>query len=328
MQNSLTHFHTDLALAETPSTIPPATPTTVSVQTLFCQVRRILLPFDLSRSSVRALRVVAELAANTGATIHLLHGLMPLDSTGRKPEGRSAEEPLEKASERVLKHWVNRLVKSNVKTFVTIRTGDPVDAILLSAASTAADLIVMTSRSFSRHPSEFKRSTAEKVSRQAACPVLTIPEKCIDHNAYTNALTSRWDKILVPVDFSAVAGNALLYAGQIAKETGATLLLAHGCKGRQEDEFGLRLRLKTWARQMLGHPVSFRVVIWAGGPSLYAILTEAMISECNLIVLPTTGELWARRLRAGSITDGVLRQAPCPVITINEKVCVPQTIGK
>lgn len=282
--------------------------------------RRILLPFDLSRSSVCALRAASHFAERTGASIYLLHVVRPAEQPGIEPKTNRADDHLAEVSERLLKQWVKRVVQGRVQTYVSIRIGDPVDAIIARAVALRADLIVMSSRSCSGLKNELRRSSAERVSRLAPCPVLTIPEKCADEVAYTpeGFLTGDWKMVLMPVDFSSASENALPVAAELALANEAKLLLAHGSEA--DDTLTVHLRLRTWAEQILGDSIRCDTAAWPGGHSLFAILSEALRSQADLIVLPTRTQSWARRLRAGSITDGVLRQAPCPVLTINENV--------
>jgi nucleotide-binding universal stress UspA family protein len=288
----------------------------------FLAVRSILLPFDLSRSGVCTLRAVSDYAEKVGATIHLLHIVPPAATGDGEPAYNRGDDHVAEASERLLKQWVKRMVRGRVQTFVSIRMGELVDVIVARAVATRADLIVMTSRSCSGLKNELQRSAAERVSRLAPCPVLTIPEKCADEIAYTqNVFTgSNWRTVLLPVDFSTAAEFALGFAAKIASETGASLVLAHGVDADDLEEPMVHERLRLWAKRFLIDPISTQTVVWPGGHSLYAILSEAVRAEASLIVLPTRVQPWARRLRAGSITDGVLRQATCPVLSINENI--------
>lgn len=284
-------------------------------------VRRILLPFDLSRASVCALRAVTQVAEKIGASIHLLHVVKPADGQNPlniEPETNPADDTVAEDSERMLKQWVKRVVDGRAQTFVSVRIGDPVDVIVARAVATRAELIVMSSRSCSASKNELQRSTAERISRLAPCPVLTIPEKCADELAYSlEAFAARkWRTVLLPVDFSGAAQVALRFAAELSQSNGARLLLAHGSESN--DPMEKELRLRRWAEANLSEPIPFETTVWPGGHSLYAILFEALRAEANLIIMPTRVGLWARRLRAGSITDGVLRQARCPVLTVNE----------
>jgi nucleotide-binding universal stress UspA family protein len=104
-------------------------------------VRRILLPFDLSHASVCALRAVTQVAEKIGANIHLLHVVRPTDGQNAlhlEPKTDRADDTIAEESERMLKHWVKRVVEGRVRTFVSIRIGDPVDVIVARAVATRA----------------------------------------------------------------------------------------------------------------------------------------------------------------------------------------------
>lgn len=301
----------------------------LTARTAFCprplsrlKVQRILLPFDLSRSSISALRAVAHFAADNGTTIHLLHVVEPADHPGVEPKANRSDDKMAEAAERLLKHWVKRVVPDRVRTFVNIRIGRPVDLIVTRAIAARADLIVMTTRASSGH--ELQRSTAERVSRLAPCPVLTIPEKCAAQFAYSleETLSETRRTILMPVDFSSAAEVAVSYGIAIASHQEAQLLLAHGADVEESDIPAVHDRLRLWSGGRLDDASHCATAVWPGGHSLFAILAEAIRAEASLIVLPTRAQPWAQRLRAGSITDGVLRQAPCPVLSTNENVSI------
>jgi nucleotide-binding universal stress UspA family protein len=289
-------------------------------------VKRILLPFDLSQSSVCTLRAVANFATKAGASIHLVHVVRPPEKSDIEPKANRSDDIIAEASERLLKHWVKRVIQDRVQTFVCIRIGEPVDVIVARAVATGADLIVMTSRSCSGLKNKLQRSDAERVSRLAPCPVLTIPEKSARELAYSleSPFVGNGQTILLPVDFSTAAEKSLRIAVAIALENGARLLLAHGSESADLDESAVHARIESWAQRILNETMSFQTAVWPGGHSLYAILSEALRAEATLIVLPTRAQSWACRLRAGSITDGVLRQAPCPVLSINENTSGPE----
>src|SRR5688500_14175043 len=109
------------ALEQTERIIPVITFTNTVERLPFRTVRRILVPFDLSRASVSALRVVAGLAEKTGAAIHLLHVVRPSEPNGIEPKSSRTDDKIAETTERLLKHWVKRVVRGRVKTFVSIR---------------------------------------------------------------------------------------------------------------------------------------------------------------------------------------------------------------
>jgi len=56
------------------------------------------------------------------------------------------------------------------------------------------------------------------------------------------------------------------------------------------------------------------------GPSTQAILDAAREFQADLIVMGTHGRTGFRRLLLGSVTEEVLREAPCPVLTVRAQV--------
>ena len=59
------------------------------------------------------------------------------------------------------------------------------------------------------------------------------------------------------------------------------------------------------------------------GDPIDEILHAAEARHCGLIVMNTHGRQGARRLLMGSVAEGVLRRAPCPVITLGEPAKMP-----
>lgn len=288
-------------------------------------VRRILLPFDFSRASVALLRGTVALAARTGASVQVLHVVDP---------GALAEQDdhLAAMSEEMLKAWVERIVEGRAKVYVSVRIGHAVEEIIARGKATRADLIVMSANSFSGPRSASVRCVAERVSRDALCAVLTVPEKCAESFAdgFDGFPATNWKRILVPIDFSEAASRAIRHAAAIAIENRARLLLVHAAVEKDSMHTGVDAaelataqtleRLGKWAENEVQCPVDFETTVWIGNCTFYRILSEAARAQADLIVLPTRSSSWARRFRSDSITDGVLRHAACPVLSIHKNI--------
>ena len=147
--------------------------------------------------------------------------------------------------------------------------------------------------------------------------------------------------ILVPTDFSPMANNALDFAVQIVRKSGAKIILLNVIEGVRnyafntmgevenslgEDEFIIRKlidqtqeNLTKFAEQHQYDGVEFSTMIEMGGA--YASISK-VISENNtsLIVMGTKGSSGLEEVLIGSNTEKVVRYASCPVITIKEKV--------
>src|SRR5262245_49599770 len=115
------------------------------------------------------------------------------------------------------------------------------------------------------------------------------------------------ERILCPVDFSDSADAAVDYALDVARQTGAALVLLHAYDGReaaQTDQFQRQL-----AATATGAPdVKIERVLHAGQAG-EVICWSAEQRRCNLIVMGTHGSTALKHLVVGSVTDYVLRHA-------------------
>jgi nucleotide-binding universal stress UspA family protein len=141
--------------------------------------------------------------------------------------------------------------------------------------------------------------------------------------------------ILVPTDFSRHAEHALRYAACLARRLGATLHLLHvvalhGLEApREQDDFpdlepilaaadrGARERLDAGAS---AHgdaaDVTVRHKVVRGVNASEAIVDYARDENLDLIVIAMRSGSKLARLVLGSVTERVLRFAPCPVLVV------------
>jgi len=158
------------------------------------------------------------------------------------------------------------------------------------------------------------------------------------------AAPPRLARILLPVEFSGRSERAAAYAQALAQHYHSEIVLLHavtpptipyGTEGlvyagmdqladQQMTERSAMLR-SFLAAELKGIPVR-RLV--AQGDTALAIVRCAAEEQCDLILMPTHGYGSLRRILVGSITAGVLRHAPCPVLTGPhlEHATPPQTI--
>jgi nucleotide-binding universal stress UspA family protein len=142
--------------------------------------------------------------------------------------------------------------------------------------------------------------------------------------------------ILVGVDFSRPAQQALMYALTVARERDAGILVLHVIDGHglpelarlaEVPERALRDRLGRERREKLAQAVGTAaggqddvtiepLVAW--GRPFEEILKKATEAPASLIVLGTAGHSAdLEKVLFGSTAEKVLRSAPCPVL------CVP-----
>ncbi len=133
------------------------------------------------------------------------------------------------------------------------------------------------------------------------------------------------NKILVPMDMSEVAGNALQYAKELARRTGAEINILHVgthlvdasqplLPQNLEDIKRARMRnIRKKAKEIFASNNLPPVIYELGFP--IDVITEAS-KEHDLIVMGSTGEHGFLDRLLGSISSGVAQKAQCPVLLI------------
>ncbi len=138
-------------------------------------------------------------------------------------------------------------------------------------------------------------------------------------------------RILVPVDGSEGANKAADFAARLARDTGAAITLIHVYDAPTAAAMGLRhvdpdelAKIREAvshgsfeaARNAMGdldRPVD--TVLEVGEPA-HEICTLAETVKPDLIVMGTRGRSEMRSLLLGSVSEKVLRHAPCPVTVV------------
>jgi nucleotide-binding universal stress UspA family protein len=144
---------------------------------------------------------------------------------------------------------------------------------------------------------------------------------------------TRFETILVPVDFSDHSKEALDAAIQLAEEFGSTIHLLH-CYHIQTagiSPYGIVLpsgyyadirdaaekRLNDWHKKASEEGIKVESTLSADSPSL-AINLAAEEIEADLIVMGTRGLSGLKHAMLGSVAERIVRLAPCPVLTVKD----------
>jgi len=143
------------------------------------EIRSILAPADFSAHSERAVRYACGLAERLGAELHLLHVLSEILPAGPDPLLMPVMPPeyYEENEERA-KETLGRLLQpdwGSPRSVVTaVRWGSPVEGIVVHAAELKVDMIVIATHGRTGLSHVLLGSVAERIVREAPCPVLTI----------------------------------------------------------------------------------------------------------------------------------------------------------
>lgn len=138
---------------------------------------------ELSQATRRSIEIGASLARD-GGRLRLVHATPSLAYAGiyGGPEGawmptttvRELDEQARRTSIKILED-LGRALCPDLKPEVAAPAGAPTDVILQEAEDFNADVIVLATSGRGRARRFFLGSTADKVIRQAPCPVLVVP---------------------------------------------------------------------------------------------------------------------------------------------------------
>ncbi|MFN0205295.1 MAG: universal stress protein [Planctomycetota bacterium] len=146
-------------------------------------------------------------------------------------------------------------------------------------------------------------------------------------------------EILVPTDMSDPSTTAFPLARDIAEASGAkitlvtvveismqlqylmppvgSLLPENASLPRLMEDYIARTKamLETYAKT-LGPQCQDKIILEGGSPH-YEILKMARSRRVDMIVLSTHGRTGFARLTTGSVAERIVREAPCPVLTVH-----------
>lgn len=292
---------------------------------------KIVVPLDGSTLAEQVLPHLRRLATPTDTTFVLVNVInsanyvathsryLPPDYFTRlrtSAEAYLAEQgrPLEQAGFRVETH---------------VADGDAAGSILHVAATARADLIAMTTHGRSGFVRWALGSVAERVVSETSLPVFLVRE--------TTALpTDKLHRILVPLDGSALAEQALPTAGALAKANGAELLLLQVIQPlddrNQEILFkdaaeaqaafaDWRASAEAYLHQQMqpfqaeGVTCLYKAVLGDVAPTIIDAATDEHI---DLLVMSTHGLSGLRRWVYGSVANKVLRGVTCPLLLLRQ----------
>jgi nucleotide-binding universal stress UspA family protein len=300
--------------------------------------RQILCPVYFDETSPIALEYARHVAKKTGGTIQLLH-VVPTDEIHllRKvyhPETSGGANIVQ--AEKVARERLTELAAEHLSDtpheIVTRASADPVAGILTAEKELGSDLVVMATHGRTGVTHFILGSVAEKVVRESRTPVLTIRsgEKLGDARPF--------QKILVPVDIAEKSNVALTHARQLAEQFQGTVYLLHIVPSDEamlrlrdvyharEGEHGANLvlaektareRLQALAREHLSGVPYETVLHVSGDPGKTIIETERDI-RADLIVMATHGVTGVLHFLLRSLTEKMVREADCPVLSLHQ----------
>ncbi|HEX7049541.1 MAG TPA: universal stress protein [Longimicrobiales bacterium] len=293
-------------------------------------IRSILVATDLSAGSDTLVRAAAAIAAVVHAKLHIIHAFdfQPLPYIELSDESLPGFARRLAEAEQALRAQVHRSVPdpelvASRHVAVYVAHG----AILDRADAVAADLIVLGRHRRRSLAARFLGSTADRVVRTAAVPVLIIGD----------GLSLPLRRVVAPTDLSEAARAGLDHALAWAATLGApadgeprtelrvlhVAPVAYGISGRAAiDERTIAAVIHSEVEAALervgGASGVERIedIRWSNEPAA-EIVRYAEQEKADLLALGTHGRGAIQRALIGSVASAVARRAPCPVLLVS-----------
>jgi len=296
-------------------------------------IRTVLIGTSATGASDLVVSNGLRAARACGARVHLVHAFQaPLAYSSNEPYGAplyvpEAIEARREARLRLLAAQAARLgIRAEEEAGRTVMEGPPHLVVADTAAEIGADLVVVGAAEGWERLKKHLGSTADRVVRQASCPVLVT----------RGVLAVPPRHVLFGVDLSPISGEALRQGlevvagmgGASGAGTGATALLVVEVESVVLDtayEPALLARIHPAAREELARfvvdhcplrPWCVRPVLRIGPSAAAEILALAEEQESDLVVVGTHGRRGLPRLLLGSVADRVLRNAASSVLVV------------
>lgn len=286
----------------------------------------ILVPTDGSEGARIGARRGIDLAATTGADVHVLSVVdtREIEPSQASNEQTERERLLEKDAERAV-DAISGLAKRHLSSRITtaVEEGIPFQTINEYVDTHDIDLIVMGTQGRTGLERVLLGSVAEKTLRTATVPIVTVtPDADV-----AEVGDELYENILLPTDGSEGAELAIEWGITLAEVYDAMVHTVYsvdtsrfGDEGRAEFYDALeqtgREALETVRQRAREADLSIAGTL-ANGPAARAILSYSEEHDADLIVMGTHGRSGVRRYLIGSVTETVVRNADVPVC------CVP-----
>jgi nucleotide-binding universal stress UspA family protein len=283
---------------------------------------RILFPVDFSARCAAAVPSVQTMAKRFGSAVTVMH-IVDLPPAGIAPPEAVAWATLVGANRLreqgtiALEHFISQHFPGMPITAETAE-GDAASMIVDYANHTGADLIMLPTSGIGRFRRLLLGSVTAKVLHDTTVPVWTgvHAEEIAAH------VPDRWRSMLCALDDQAESLPVLQWAAQFAAEQKLELRLVHAVSGPPqecEDNPKFRQFLFDVARESIDKlqgqaGTNLELCLHVGEPA--RIVRQAAIGHCADMVVIGRGVLQKTLGRLRSAAYEIIREAPCPVISV------------
>ncbi len=286
-------------------------------------MKTIIVPTDFSKQAGYALDFASEVAVREGTAITLLHVVeyskketvfledSSLTTMATLPAETDEEDifyiELYKKRKREMEELINDPKYNGVDLKPKIVLGTPYHAIGEEIAAIDADLIVMGTTGISDWEESLIGSTAERVVRNASCPVLTLRDPLHVNNV---------KNIVYASDFHKLSGSHIPIIEEMQRFFGAKIhFLYINSPNYFKNEKEIRDTISSFAKHN-GFD-DYEIHIYSHRHREEGIIEFAEDHRMDMIMMATHGRSGLSRLFEHSIAEEVVNYSKKPVVTFN-----------
>jgi nucleotide-binding universal stress UspA family protein len=192
---------------------------------------------------------------------------------------------------------------------INLRSDDALNAILDHVEENTYDLIVLATEGRAGLPRWIRRSVAEGIARHSGAMTLFVPNGSRGFVSPADGKISI-KRILLPVDHDPPAARAAIYSARAAVMSHEPTVEIDLLRIGDDDWPSIEtpdLQSCTWHR------------ITRDGDVVDQIVSVAAERSTDLIVMATAGAKGILGALRGSVTEQVLRRAPCALLAVPER---------
>jgi nucleotide-binding universal stress UspA family protein len=323
------------------------------------QINTILVPLELHEYAAPVVQWAAVMARATTAQLTLFHVNAAVEpfktqvlSHGGEDIDPIAIDQWRQQYEQTARLELERLAQqycADLSVSFLVLEGRTHAAILEELDTSAYELVVMGTHGRPWYQRILLGSTAEAVLRASRTPILIV------RNTAAAPLPPQLTRVLFATDFSPAGAAGEEWLRYLAAQGVQEVLLVHAVENPLLDTYDpghVEMNVRKLMEESRQHPPrsaqpfwdhahevaqaklsrlrqelvdallpATRVELLVGeGPAAQDILTVAERERPDLIVMATHGRTGVRHLVLGSVTEKVLRAAPCPVLAVPSKL--------
>lgn len=271
----------------------------------------ILIPVDFGEQSRIAIEQSYNIARMAQAELNLLHVVDP-GSVFNLFSKKEQDDVLIRVKERMAELATEIHKTSGLRTNIIIEKGKLMDVILEQSEKLKSEFIIVGIQPTQDFVEMFMGSNANRLIREAKCPVITIKGK--SHNEGCK-------RIVLPLDLTKETRQKVAYAVHFAKYFGSTIH-AVTMSSSHDNYFVNRLKLQLTQVsdfiQKEGVECKTQFLFTESGNSemAKALLDYSHSIEADLVVIMTQQETEVIKYFIGSLAKEIIHNSDIPVMSI------------